>query len=76
MKALRKMGSCPLGGPLKSKRGVKNDQRYDVFSTVDSALTTSQCSLPQVVALTMFSAVEEQRKGIRNDALELDISKA
>lgn len=76
VKALRKMGSCPLGGPLKSKRGVKNDQRYDVFSTVDSALTTSQCSLPQVVALTMFSAVEEQRKGIRNDALELDISKA
>lgn len=76
VKALRKMRSCPLGGPLKSKRGVKNDQRYDVFSTVDSALTTSQCSLPQVVALTMFSAVEEQRKGIRNDALELDISKA
>lgn len=74
--ALRKTGSCPLGELLRSKCRVKNDQAYDISSSVDSALTTSQCCLPQVVTLTMFSAVEEQRKGIRNDALELGICQA
>jgi len=74
LKALRKKRSCPLGWLLRSKPKVKNDQAYDVFSTIDSALTTSQRTTSQEVALTMFSAVEEPRKGINNDALRLDIS--
>ena len=77
VKALRKKRGCPLGDLFRSKSKAKNDQAYDVFSKVDSALTTSQCCLPsQGVALTMFSAVEEQREGIRNDALELHICQA
>lgn len=74
LKALRKKRSCPLGWLLRSKLKVKNDQAYDVFSSIDSALTTSQRCVPQEVALTMFSAVEEPRKGISNDALGLDTS--
>ena len=74
LKALRKKRSCPLGWLLRSKPKVKNDQAYHVFSTIDSAFTTSQRCVPQEVALTMFSAVEEPRKGISNDALGLDIS--
>ena len=74
LKAVRKKRSCPLGLLLRSKPKVKNDQAYHVFGTIDSAFATSLRCVPQEVALTMFSAVEEPRKGISNDALGLDIS--
>ena len=73
--ALKKMASCPLPGLSKNKERAKKDQTYTVFSTVDS-FTTSQSNLSLGVELKMFSAAKEQKNGIANDALELDISQA
>ncbi|XP_078352686.1 uncharacterized protein LOC144637498 isoform X2 [Oculina patagonica] len=75
MSALRKMGSCSLGGRLTKKKRANSDQTYTVFSTVDS-MATSQSSLAPGVELKMFNAAEEQKDGIKNEALELDISQA